>query len=269
MPKLRTMLTEERDVPMLLFIWRWKITTTSALHAKFFPKCTLASAYRRLWDIEAAGYLSSVLCPGMPGRLWELSRRGFLAIKERLPLLREVGFKSECLYHDLLCGALQLGDWIRGTPEAMALFSEQQLRRYDVQTFPTWVPKAQGHRPDGYTFLTGEQGSRVIALEVELSAKTPAAYGSLAGFYLHNRPAITQVLWLVSRASFAPHLKGHLARYDAEAAATQHDFVALPDFLKLGWQAPVILGPSNGELLADLMAPQKGPRKAPEICGAT
>jgi hypothetical protein len=262
MIKRRVVLSLDRDLRLLLFLWRWKLATTKALHARFFARSTLRWAYKRLWKIASAGYITSVPVELANGTAWTLTKQGFLAVRDQLPVLREDGFKSESLYHDMVCAAFHLGDWVAGQPTSVSVFPEQQLRRYELESYPSWIPKTTAHRPDGYTMVANGHDNRVFAIEVEISPKPIAVYQSLSSFYANHRN-IDRVMWLVNRASFAEHLHSHLAAYDSQGAQL-HNFIALGQFLKMGWSSPVVLGPDLGLTIREVYGGKKDGRTLAE-----
>lgn len=269
MRKQKVVLSCGRDMPMLMFLWRWKLATTRSLHARFFRNCGLYRAYARLWQIARAGYLTTTPIERTGGSAWSLTKQGFLAIREELPSLREEGFASECSHHDLVCAALHLGDWLCEQPDNVSLFSEQQLRRYESEMCPKWVPLSTAHRPDGYTLVKDQAGDRIVALEVELNRKTAAAYRAAGIFYSHER-SIDRVLWLIGRESHADDLESHLSAYDSRRPSI-HNFVSLDRFRESGWSTAVVRGPERGatiRTLFDARAPRTKPEQSPNTCSA-
>ena len=50
-------LSENREIPLLLFLWKWKVSTTAALIQKFFPNCKGKTAYNRILSLRKAGLI--------------------------------------------------------------------------------------------------------------------------------------------------------------------------------------------------------------------
>ncbi len=258
-------LSESREVPLLLFLWKWKVLSTAALTLKFFQGCSGKTAYNRLLSLRHAG-LIQIRSDG-PGQKFvcALHRKGFDAISEYLPPLKEKGFKSEQIGHDLVVSAFQLGDWLLDKPEGATLFSEQQLRRIYPDMYPDWVPRSEIHRPDGYTRTLIGDHLATIAIEVELSAKRDADYLKVAEFYSYYQ-TIARVLWLVPRRSMALSIQERVNK-SHNAITSPHNFVLLEEFQKLGWHAGILLGQDQGKSVMSFLA-GKLPEKPPILSGA-
>lgn len=253
-------LSNTREVPLLHFLWKWKITTTAALIRKFFPACQGKTAYNRLLTLRHAG-LIQVRSDGLGQKFaCTLDQRGFEAIRENLPQLKEEGYKSEAIGHDLLVTAFHLGNWLCEVPEGVSLFSEQQLRRYHPEFYPAWVPQSEVHRPDGYTRIPAGDKFSTFAIEVELNHKRDANYLKIGDFYNHFR-TISKVLWLVPRESMALGLEEKL-RAATRRPTSPHNFTLLEDFKLLGWESRIVVGPDQSKTLSNLLlgtVPAPGP----------
>lgn len=249
--KKNVVLSIERDVPLLLFLWKWKVSTPAALTRKFFTTCSRKTAYNRLLALRYAG-LIQMRSDGYGQKFCcTLDKKGFEAIREYLPLLKEEGYKSERVGHDLLLAAFHLGDWFLDTPKTTTLFSEQQLRRLDPAAYPDWIPRSEQHRPDGYTRTQLGDRAATFAIEVELTHKRIDDYVNVAKFYGLFRN-VTRVFWLVPRPSMAATLQEHMVQR-ARSDHNPHDFVLLDDFLKVGWAAHVECGPDEGKSLLTVL----------------
>ncbi len=245
------------DCDILINIWRWKLLTTAALTELHFSKHAPSYAHRRLLDLKKARLVEWLHIKGDPnGRAfaWTLSKKGFEAIQDELPHLREVGFRSECVSHDLLVAAVHLGDWIHGVPQGCDLFTEQQLRRCHVGHYPSWVPNTEIHRPDGYWLTQIRSAAGVVALEVERSQKSPSDYRAISQFY-SNRPELLRVVWVVRFKGMA-HAIHEAVREIKGAGMGLHNFILEDDFLKLGWTSTFFLGRDIGKTLSRLLPTQ-------------
>lgn len=237
-----------RDIQLLIFLWRWKLATTQNIAKRFFAGKSARAAYIRLWRLEQAGIIESRWTPSGDAHFWFLSEFSFNEIvKPRLPVLSQCGFRSEHWGHDFLVNALHLGELVSGIDNGIHTFSEQELRRLDVEFYPAWVPRSQLHRPDGYTLVANGERSKLIAIEVEISQKRLDAYESLARFYAQDA-RVDDVLWLVSSKSLGLKIQKRIALGDV-SSNSRHSFVLLSDFRELHWQAPVILGKSHGRTI--------------------
>jgi len=189
---------------MFQFLWNWKFATTAMIHLKFFPGRGTTASYNRLLDLKNAGFIEIRTDFSGNNPVWTLLRRGFKSIRHSLPPLREEGFRSENLSHDRLVNAAHLGEWLVRIPEGVRLFTEQQLRRFNREYYPPWVPSYRSHRPDGYWKISYHGIEKTIALEVELSRKLNCEFESSAYFY-RDETQIDQVLWRLLRV--APRTK--------------------------------------------------------------
>ena len=245
-------LSHSRDIPLLHFLWKWKVSSTAALILKFFPEIKSKSGYARLLILRNAGIIR--IHSDGHGRKFvcSLDRNGYEAIRETLPLLKEDGFKSEQIGHDLLVSAFHLGEWLLAKPEAATLFSEQQLRRMHPEMYPDWVPTSEVHRPDGYTQTLLGDHLATIAFEVEISNKRDSDYLKIAEFYEHYE-RIEKVLWLVPRQSTAIKIQEKMNQV-LHGVPSPHNFVLLEDFANSGWYAEIYLGPDKGKTLISLLS---------------
>jgi hypothetical protein len=255
-----------RDVAILMFLWRWKVATTKALATRFFSDVTLASAYKRLSRLEKEKFIEARCDPFGKEFVWTLSRRGFEAIKDELPRLREAGYKSEAIQHDALVTALHLGEFLTGAPQQTEVFTEQQIRRYALEEYPSWAPKTDRHRPDGYTKITaGPDGSKILAFEVELSPKSVKEYELIGDFY-SRVTQVQQVIWLAKHPSLAERIRRQLVKDNFGCSNfDKHSFITLGPFKKYGWQAPVALGPRQGESLSQIIRGNTSSTASPHV----
>ena len=247
----KILLSADRDIPLLKFLWRWKLATTAALKWKFFPSKSAHTTYNQLLRLKNGGFIKHRITDQANGFVWTLSLKGFKAIQDSLPSLMEAGYDSETLNHDFLVTALHIGDWFISTPPKVKFFTEQQLRRYAVEEYPDWVPKSQSHRPDGYTLLPLKNQLRVVAFEVELSTKPNDKYQEVAEFY-SDEDSIARVIWLVPSASAARRLEEQFSQSGVERSNI-HNFITVPDFKNSLWGAIVFIGPEKGKTLLEFL----------------
>jgi len=229
---------------MLLYIWKWKIATTAALHHKFFPKCNERTGYFRLNRLKKNNYIISRTDKFGQRPAWMLTRKGFEVVKDSLPDLKELGFRSEYHWHDLLCSALQQGDYFINKPKNVAMVSEQQLRRYREEDLPAWVPSPDLHRPDGYIRIKDGNDSMTISLEVEKSRKATSKLLTLINYYA-DFDANFRVLWVLDGKGLVQRLQSCMKK--SYQGHDIHNIVLLKDFLNLGWQSKIISGPEENQ----------------------
>lgn len=245
-------LSSDRELPLLLFLWKWKVSTVAALVRKFYPTCSQKTAYNRLLSLRHARMIQ-MRADGFGQKfVVALDQKGLEEIQNFLPAIEDRGYKSEQVGHDLVLSAFHLGDWLLETPKHATLFSEQQLRRMSPELYPDWIPKTGVHRPDGYTQTLYRGQTATFAIEVELSQKRNRDYANAAEFYLYCR-GIARVLWLVPRLSMAKTLHEHLIQ-KGKAERDMHDFFLLEDFMQRGWDSEAVAGPDLGKSVASLMS---------------
>ncbi len=203
--------------------------------------------YRKLRDLYAHGYieLKRGSDENFKYQVWQLTKKGFEYIVESLHVvLKENGFASENVFHDYLVTAFHVGEWMFVQPPQVELFSEQELRRNWPSNYPNWVPEIQVHRPDGYTLLKDGKNKKLIAIEVEISAKNFEIYQEVASFY-DDMENITSVLWLVRSKSLMEKIQKAVYSRRGKRPGI-HNFVLLEDFKKQFWNAKIIEGSEKG-----------------------
>jgi hypothetical protein len=96
---------------------------------RFYPHKNLRRAYNRLLVLEKAGIIQARADIRGERFIWTLTREGYRRIRHILPLeMKEEGFESKALGHDLLCSAVLLGDWLSiAAPPDLVRVTEQQL----------------------------------------------------------------------------------------------------------------------------------------------
>ncbi len=241
----------ERDYKMLRFLWKWKIVSTLGLAKKFYPSADPFTAYRRLLYLEADGFIGHYPVAGRFHNAWILKEKGFKYILPYLGELRSKGFKSTNYPHDFTASAFHLGEWLIHQPDNSQTYSEQQLRSYHEDLWPSWIPRSTIHRPDGYSVYQNADRRTIIAFETELSLKASKRYESIINFY-DSQSTITFVFWLVDSRSTLNAISRILQKVQI-SQSSKHQFVLLPDFQKMGWNAPFIQGSFIGNSPANIL----------------
>lgn len=239
------------NLSILHFLWVWKVSTTAGLHQKFSPECSGHGFYSRLWRLEKKSLIQVRAGDNPKNSFWTLTKAGFNVIRKHLPLLLEDGYQSEYLEHDLLVSAIHLGDGLFEKIDGLEFFTEQQLRRYDPDCYPKWVPPCLGHRPDGYWRTMNSNGPKTIALEVELNQKPDREYASAAHFY-NDMTNIDRVLWITKRPSVAENI--HRCVLSAIDDGSKHNYVSLGPIYRSGWESTIELGADIGKSISTLLA---------------
>ncbi len=240
------------DRNILVFLWRWKLVSGTAIAAKFFPKLSNHAANWHLSELKKHNLIYPYNLNNKEAKvLWGLTAKGFKEIKDELPALSEEGFRSEHQIHDYYVTAFHLGDWLGDPSKECEMFSEQELRRYALDHYPSWVPKNSIHRPDGYWNVSLPEGMATIAVEVELKLKTSQDYRVTAMFY-RDEPEIYRVVWLVPKIDHASKIREALAEGSPNNIGI-HTFILKEEFLNSGWLAPIHFGIETGKSLSFLL----------------
>ncbi len=237
----------EKDLPILRFIWWWKIASTGAIAGRFYTEYRWKpfTVHWRLSRLRKEGFLEQVQVSAAMGSVWTLTNQGFKIIESELPALREHGFASEHMAHDLYVQAAHLGEWLpRHSANDVRFFSEQELRRINPDCYPEWVPCSRIHRPDGYWNLPTATGRRVVALEVEINSKSFEQYKSVGNFY-NQEKQISAVIWILGEELLSKKIIT-AAKSGPYPFRDIHHFVNLSDFKKQGWNSAIISGGDSG-----------------------
>ena len=233
----------EREIKILIYLWKWKLVSNAAIAAKFFDGLSDVRAYNRLRDLKRAGLIKMDDDDEHRHFAWTLTAKGFSTVRKYLPGLREEGFRSEAFYHDLLVTAFHLGDWLTSPPKTVRFFSEQELRQSMAVEFPQWVPAVDVHRPDGYWGFETDGAMAPVAIEVEINRKDPSAYFTVAEYYA-DYENVRRIFWLVPTQKIAAWIQTKLSEA-LSTKANKHNFIVINDFLKNQWQASICLGPER------------------------
>lgn len=250
------LLNSLHDRAVLLFIWEWKVSSTQAIAIRFGQKMKRKgiSTYRRLRRLEKLGYIRRKPDELAGSWLWTLTRKGFLCVVPTLPPLREHGFESEKPRHDRYVMAAHLGSDLPQDQQGVQRFTEQQLRRIEFEAYPRWVPTDTSHRPDGYWLIPKKSKNLTVALEMELSRKTTAEYGSAGAFYSRNTQ-IDHVIWIVSQNSHAKSIENAMQSENGNHRFI-HSYFLVGEFRERGWESVCRLGELSGKKLSDLIEVQ-------------
>ncbi len=241
----------DRDYRILRFLWKWKIVSTHGLAKKFFPEANPYTAYRRLLHLESDGFIGHYTVNGRFNDAWIIKEKGFKYILPYLGDLRSKGYKSTNYPHDFLATAFHLGAWLTVQPDESQSYSEQQLRCYHQDLWPSWVPTSTLHRPDGYSIYQSGDKRVIVAFEAELSLKSKNRYESTIAFY-DAQSSINFVFWLVDSKATLDAIKRSAFNFQM-LTNSKHQFTLLSDFKKKGWMAPFIEGTLNGKCLANYL----------------
>jgi hypothetical protein len=237
----------------LWMLWRWKLLSTSAIHQLAYSKRSVHGCYVRLLDLEGKDFVISTGSWDQRTIVWHLGDDGYEALATQFKVNVENGFRSENKDHDFWVSAIHLGEWLNGSPEDCANFTEQELKKIALADYPKWVPHTKEHRPDGWwkIGLGKHNKESLIALEVELSKKSPQDYSDVGAFY-SNTIDVCQVIWVVRSESYRKYILAHLQK-GSSTQACEHSFVLLDHYIQSQWQAQITNGKHQGKKLIEIL----------------
>lgn len=245
MAKYFSLSDHERSI--LLFLWRVKVAPTSAVFLRFEPDFYWKpfTAYHRLLILKKKGCVVTRSDDSGSFRVWGLTMKGFKAIRHLLLALKEEGYASECVKHDLYTLAAHYGEWIeKGAAPDVRFVTEQELRRIDGDELPKWAKPLQAHKPDGVWYFPETEAKTIYALEMEPNRKRTRDYEALGAFYSEEK-SISAVLWIVQSRG---HARSIVTAFHAATNVHReiHNFALIDDFKKFGWNCEMFFGPNVG-----------------------
>ncbi len=261
--KNQLILNQERDVAILIFIWRWRVATTSVLWKKFFPDLKLHTAYRRLNQLENAGYIVTEVDICGKQFAWMLARKGYECILGRLLPLRNPGYVSEAVGHDLLVGAFQYSPYLL-SKDPPIIVTQQELRRIDTDEYPNWIYSSDLHIPDGYTAFINGKGLDILAIEIESHRSRKVDYELATEFYRSNY-GVKDVLWLAGTKGIVQKINKQIKRHSGDLG--KHSILTLKNFSKNGGNAKFEYGKQEGKSVQQLMS--NGGSNGPDMFDAS
>jgi hypothetical protein len=241
-----------RDVALLDALWKWKMLTSAGIWRALYDGRSANTFYVRLLRLKKAGLITlrpTDSCGS--GYVWILTKKGFSLVREKISTLKEIGYQSENIEHDLYVTAVHAGEWLAGSPSGVELFSEQQLRRLDPDCYPNWVPTSSLRRPDGYWRIPFQGRPVTIALEVELSKKGGLSY-PLVGTFYEQQTTIFRVVWVVGTESLLQHIRSQIEKA-CPRSVDIHNFLLLDAFKNQGWSARFVCGREANYSLRELL----------------
>ena len=242
-------MNKQRDLLVLKFLWEFKVATTAMLYERFFSDVKHRTAYNCLLRLKKQKLIGirttqNGICP-----VWELTKMGLKEVVNLIPPLSSKVTSSENHVHDLLVTSIHLGPFIKGAPKDLEFISEQKLRSVDNSLLPHYVFSPKEHRPDGYWYIQDSKKLRLMALEVELHQKAKKLYEEVSFFYSDFKES-DRCIWIVKKQSVARTILRSM--YKTRPDYYIHNFLLLKDILKLGWNAPIIIGPDKFDTLYSL-----------------
>ncbi len=249
----------DSDYKLLQELWRWKFLSTSIIHHTIFEKRTLSACYKRLNRLEKARYIESFCSRDAKRWFWQLTDKGYKALAFDDITVAQIGFRSEHRDHDLLVSLFHLGLWHSFKSPNNAIFTEQELRRIDIKSYPDWTPQTTQHRSDGYykMDLQTSNDKSLVSIEVEFNLKAAPTYTELGLFY-SDILGIHQVLWLVKSETDARFIQRNLAK-DSSRKGSEHSFIILSHWLEHLWQTKILIGKDQGKNIENLFVTMPSP----------
>lgn len=241
------------DQNLLKCLWRWKLLTTSLIHQTTYRNRSVEMCYRRLLKLEKQKFIESYSSLSRDMTVWQLTDKGYQMVDFNDKDIDHSGFRSENPEHDFWVTAIQLGAWMDSKTQDVDFFTEQEIRKYEVASFPKWVPHTKQHRPDGWfkVDLSQSNDKSLIALEVEFSKKAPVSYSDVGKFY-SSVILVHQVLWFVRSKRDAEYILEHL-KSGSDTKACEHSFILIDHFIHSQYQAQVLLGKDLGKSLKEIL----------------
>ncbi len=241
------------DQVLIEMLWRWKLMTTTQIHLAVYKGRTIEKCYRRLMDLYRQRYVECFTTQDQKVSFWQLTEKGYSVLDFSELEMDHSGFRSENQEHDFWVNAIHLGAWINQKTENNAIFTEQQIRRTSVASFPKWVPHTKEHRPDGWLKVDLSQPNKtsLIAFEIELSKKAPVSYNEAGKFY-SGTIEVAHVLWFVRTTRDAQYIQTHL-HGGLQNKNSEHSFVLMDHFIKNQYQAKIILGNNFNQSISHIL----------------
>lgn len=254
MSKKKYFSLSDAERAILQFLWRVKVASTAAIFFRFEGdfKWKAFTAYKRLLFLRKKGCLDTRSDDSGSFRVWTLTPKGFKAVQPNLLTLKEEGYASESITHDLHVLATHYGEWIpKGAAPDVRFVTEQELRRIDSVDLPKWAKPLQSHKPDGVWYFSESETKNLLALEVEISRKRQTEYEALGAFYSEEK-SIGSVLWIVQSKGHASSMRATFQMTNS-AYRDIHNFVLLDDLKNFGWASVIVFGPNAGTSIRNFL----------------
>lgn len=247
-----------RDINVLKFLWRWKISSTAIIQLMLFPQSKPRSTYNKLNRLRKAGFLNLYFLLGGELKLWGINKKAFKEIEIELPVVESKFLRSESPYHDFQTHLVHLGLFKTLSNHNLTIHTEQELRSLNKEELNPLI-RSMAHRPDGYLVFNKEN---VVSIEIELSKKSDVQYQEIGTEYGSNE-SIKSVIWFVKSLSLARLAHTDLKR-GGFVGEFKHSFVFLQDFLEKSFESIIFGGKFKGKSLKTLIESVGG--KVPVNC---
>jgi hypothetical protein len=232
----------QRDVDLLVSLWKFKLLTTHAIWLAHYPDTAVKTCYERLMKLKKSNHIRRVNI-GDKGSAWTLSVKGFQHIREFLPDLKQSGYGSDSPIHDLLIPLAMFGDNWPSLPHGTSVLSEDEIKRCYIEHLPKWYPLELLRRPDGLWHIEGNGRTALLALEIETTLKSTMSYEIIARQY-RDATSVSKVIWCVPSESMAQSIYSCFQN-KIGVSDFRHNFILISDLVVNGWRSPILLGPDK------------------------
>ncbi len=240
----------QRDLRIILFLWKFRVATTAMLHQKFFSDTTSRNAYNTLLKLRGHSYIATRTDEYGKDPLWSIDRKGLELIKEYIPETKSNNLKLKNKEKDLLCSGILQGEFLKEIPEEVELITEQMLTVYQNGLLPKYIPDMTEHTPKGYWCFKNENKNRLVSLEIEVTRMSKLHYLDSSYFY-KDFSENSRVFWVVKDSTQVKDIL--FLMYEACPKYKVHNFVLLKDIYKNGWHAEIIGGMDKNKILRDVL----------------
>ena len=84
----------KRDIKVLMFLWKFKVSTTAMLCKVFFYNIEYKTAYNVILRLRQNTFIRTNVDQDGENHVWVLTKKGFDVVKKYLPELRANCFNS-------------------------------------------------------------------------------------------------------------------------------------------------------------------------------
>lgn len=242
-----------KDVRLLVFLWRFRLATFRTIHQLIYPSPNPRATHDRLKKLKNGGFIQMTLIPGTIHKVFCLEKKGFQYLESNvLPELRTKQFKPQSFYHDLLSSAVLLGNMTSSLQIPIRHLTEQEIKSVEIPLLTEHFPNGLSHHPDGIWIVSFDSERKAIALEVELTAKSSRMYEEYSSFYAGDN-FFRHVLWVVRSIEHGNQIL-KASRLHGIPREGLHLFVLQKDFENMGWMSPIRNSHFKGYTMADVFS---------------
>jgi DNA-binding MarR family transcriptional regulator len=203
----RRMKLQERDLRILGFLYEQQVATVEVVQAGFFRGVHRSEAYRRVSELEGAGYLKRVRAyPGCRDQVLILTPRG--EVEAKTASLFEIAYRPRInpltLSHDMIVNRvrIRLAELWPGAPWT----PEKVLRTQHGR-----APSADAAIGDGLIYRPGSE--KPCALEIENTLKSKDRYWRIWNHWTDSR-SVGLVVYVATSEGLERRLLSYLKEYN-------------------------------------------------------